>query len=79
MNKTRQKQIDKAISLLEEAKDLLDTAQTEEQEFFDNMSEKVQESEKGEKASEAANALQEAVDYCDQAIDGCNTAKGDEE
>jgi hypothetical protein len=79
MNKTRQKQIDKAIAFLEEAKALLDTAQSEEQEFYDNMSEKAQEGEKGEKASEAANALQEAADYCEHAIDSCNTAKGDEE
>jgi hypothetical protein len=42
MNATRRNTIQKAITLIEEAKDLLETARSDEQGYFDNMPESFQ-------------------------------------
>ena len=39
MNKGRRKEIEKAMSLIEEASELLSTARDEEQDYYDNMPE----------------------------------------
>ena len=72
MNAERRKEIEKArnmiglaFSQLEEARSLIDDLISEEQEYFDNMSESFQEGEKGEKATAAIDALQSAHDEID--------------
>lgn len=65
MNETRRKNIREAITLLQavvEAYDraytLIEDAASEEREYFDNMPENMQEGERGQRASEAADLLE---------------------
>lgn len=48
MNNTRRKELKKAIELLEEAINIIETVSDEEQEAFDNLPESIQQSERGE-------------------------------
>jgi hypothetical protein len=74
INAQRRKEIERARGLVEEAQAILETAQSEEQEFYDNTPENMQGGEKGERASAAADALQECVDACGDIVDKCNEA-----
>jgi hypothetical protein len=88
MNKTRRQAIASAVAKIEEAKDLLAVAAAiitgaseEEREYYDNMPEGLQGSEKGEIADaaatgleEAANALTELDDTLQEALDQCENA-----
>ena len=76
MNKWRRIMIDDAISYLEKAKEILETVLEEEQEYFDNMPEGLQSSEKGDKAQEAISNLDVSVDALDTVISDCESAKG---
>lgn len=69
MNKNRRKDINKAIDLLnaakaswEEAFGLIESAADEEQEYYDNMPESLQGSDKGQSAESAASMLTEVKD-----------------
>lgn len=55
MNKQDKKQLQEAINLLENAKSILQTLADAEQEKFDNLSEGLQQSEKGQKFEEDAS------------------------
>lgn len=55
------------LGLLESAHSDLESAQGEEQDKFDNMSEGLQQSENGQKLEENANDLEEAVNSLDEA------------
>ena len=61
MNKSRRKQIQEALSLIEKAYDLLTDAKDEEEEAFDNLPESLQESERG-------MTMQDNVDNLDTAV-----------
>lgn len=74
MNKARRKEIDKAVALIQEAKDILESTAEEEQEYYDNMPENMQSGEKGERAQSAAESLQEAVGNLDEAINNLETS-----
>lgn len=58
MNKQRRKQIEKATALMQEAFELLETVKDKEQEEFDNMSESLLSSEKGELMGEIIGWLE---------------------
>ena len=67
MNEERRKELSKAIKILESIKDQIEEAQNivsqaseEEREYYDNMPEGLQQSERGYRAEEAAGALEEA-------------------
>lgn len=69
MNNQRRKEIaaatafiEQADALLQEAAQILEQAQWEEQDYYDNMPESLQGGEKGDRAMEAADQLQAAVD-----------------
>lgn len=73
MNNNRRKDINKAIDLLtkiqadwQEALDLIGTAADEEQEYFDNMPESLQGSDKGQGAESAAGMLTEVKDAMEE-------------
>lgn len=74
MNKERRKAIEAITAKLDELKGEIETLQQEEQDYFDNMPESFQNDDKGERAQAAADALQEAIDQCDEAINSLNTA-----
>jgi Ran GTPase-activating protein (RanGAP) involved in mRNA processing and transport len=74
MNDARRKEIQRAVTLIEEAKDILEVAQTQEQDDFDNMSKDLQDGDEGLRAEEAVDALERAVTCCDDAISACADA-----
>jgi hypothetical protein len=49
----------------------------EEQDYYDNMPESLQESERGQIADEAIGFLQSAIDCFDDIIDNLSSASGD--
>lgn len=61
MNKQRRKVIQDAADLIAQAQELLNIAAEEEREFYDNMPESLQGSERGQRADEVANFLEEAA------------------
>lgn len=69
MNNDRRKDLDKAIDILtkirddfDKAKALIADAAEGEQEGFDNLTEGLQQAERGQRMEEVAGALQEAAD-----------------
>ena len=60
MNAKHLKVIDKAVALIVEARGLLEGARDDEQDYFDNMPEGIQNSDNGAKAQEAVSELEEA-------------------
>jgi hypothetical protein len=74
MNAKRRKEITKAQALIEEAKGILETCQSDEQEYYDNMPENMQSGEKGQNAENAAGALQSAVENLEEAVSNCDTS-----
>jgi hypothetical protein len=74
MNDARRKVIQRARSLIEEAKDILEVAVTQEQDDFDNMPEDLQSDETGQRAEDNIDALERAATCCDDAISACEDA-----
>lgn len=74
MNKDRRKRLDQARDLVEQAKAILEECQYEEQQYKDDMPDNMQNSEKGGKAQEAADSLQEAFDNCESIVDQSGTS-----
>jgi hypothetical protein len=77
MNDARRKEIHRAVALIDEAKGILETALAGEQNDFENMPEDLQGGEIGERAEDAADALERAVICCDDAIVACAEATQD--
>lgn len=61
MNKQRRKELNEIISKLENLRDDLECLQGEEQDYYDNMPENLQCSERGERAEEAVSSLEDAL------------------
>ena len=74
MNDARRKEIRRALALIEEAKGILEVAQTQEQDDFDKMSDDAQDGEEGLRAEEAVEALERAASCCDDTISACEEA-----
>jgi hypothetical protein len=75
VNDARRKEIAEAISTIENARAILEVAAQEEREEFDDLPEKVQESDKGTAMDSAASTLEESLDKCDELIRELNDAK----
>lgn len=69
MNDARRKVIGEAVAALNTALALIEQCAEEEREYYDNMPENMQNGEKGEAASNAAGALEEARDNTQNTID----------
>lgn len=78
MNKTRSKQLQKVIEKLALLKDQAEKIGEAEQAAFDDASEKVQESERGEKMEEAVRDIEEATNAIEEAMDALTRAQLDE-
>jgi hypothetical protein len=74
MNNDRRKQINKAVALMQEALSILETARDEEQEYYDNMPEGLQGSERGEAAEQAVSNLEDACSNLEDAISSAESA-----
>jgi hypothetical protein len=75
MNDARRKQIQRALTLIGEAKDILEVASSQEQDDFHNMPKDLQDDEVGQRAEEAVEALERAAVCCDDAIAACEEAR----
>ena len=62
MNDAQRKEIAKALSLLTDAVNIIETVKDAEQDALDNMPESFQQGEKGEQMSDGISALESAVD-----------------
>lgn len=74
MNKYRRKEICEIIKKLEKLKEEIEMVFYEEQDYYDNMPENLQGSERGEIAENAISELEEALDNIDNAIENLETA-----
>jgi hypothetical protein len=74
MNDQRRKRITELVVLLEGLKADIEFVQQEEQDYYDNMPENLQGSDKGQAAEAAADSLQEAADEVGNAIDNLNSS-----
>ena len=71
MNDARVEIIQRALNLIEQAKDILEVVVTQEQDDFDNMPEDLQSGEMGQRAQDTIDALERAATCCDDAISAC--------
>jgi hypothetical protein len=77
MNDAPREEIRRALTLIEEAKGILEMVLSQEQEDFDKMPEDVQNDDEGERAAEAIIALERAANCCNEAISACEEALQD--
>jgi exonuclease VII small subunit len=68
MNKTRRKNIEEILQALEDSMSELVTERDDEQEYFDNMPESFQGSERGEKSENAISSLTDLIDNMESGI-----------
>lgn len=68
MNKTRRQQLRKWLEDVENIKNELETICSDEQDYFDNMPENLQGSQRGSDSEEAIEQMEEAVSYIEDAI-----------
>ena len=74
MNDARRKEIERALTLIGEAKGILELVLSQEQDDLDNMPEDLQGDEAGQRAEEAVEALERAAMGCGDAITACKEA-----
>ena len=74
MNDTRRQEIQRALTLIGEAKGILELALFQEQEDLDNMPEDLQGDEAGQIAEDVVDALERAAMGCGNAITACKEA-----
>jgi hypothetical protein len=77
MNDARRKEIQRALTLIAEAKGILEVALTQEQDDYDNMPEDLRNDDEGERAEETVDALERAAMGCGDAITACKEAMQD--
>jgi hypothetical protein len=74
MNDARRKEIQRALTLIGEAKGILELALSQEQDDLDNMPEDLQGDEEGQIAEDVVDALERAAMDCGDAITACKGA-----
>lgn len=72
MNKLRRKQIEDINDTLAKLLEQLEVLRDEEQEAYDNMPESLQDSERGEKMSDALITMESAIDSITEATEYLN-------
>ena len=71
MNDARRKEIQRALTLIGQAKDILIVATTQEQDDYDNILGDLQGDEEGQIAEDVVDALERAAMACGDAITAC--------
>ena len=74
MNDARRKEIQRALTLIGEAKGILELALSQEQDDLDNMPEDLQGDEAGQRAEDVIDALEGAAMDTGDAITACKEA-----
>lgn len=78
MNKQRRKELAEVFVVLEGARDALESLKDEEQCYYDNMPESIQEGQRGEAADEAIDAMDDAITSLEDAVRSIGEAIGEE-
>lgn len=73
MNKDRRKEIVKIIQQLEDIRAEIENLETEEQDYYDNIPENLQMSERAENSQDALYNLSEAQSQLDDVIESLNS------
>lgn len=77
MNKQRRADLDKAVKLLDQVKEIVETAATDECDGFDSLPECFQtSSDRGQEMEQAADALDSALESLGEAADQISEATG---
>lgn len=76
MNKTRLKEVKRALGLLEEAQGILESAATDERGEYDDLSERAQESERGQARDAIASSLESALESVEAAAGELGNIEG---
>jgi ribosome recycling factor len=71
MNDARREEIRRVVTLIEEAKGILEGVLDQQQDDFDKMPKDVQNDEEGQRAEEVVDALEQVATCCDNAISAC--------
>ena len=71
MNDARREEIRRVVTLIEEAKGILEGVLDQQQDDFDKMPKDVKNDEEGQRAEEVVDALEQAATCCDNAISAC--------
>lgn len=74
MNKARREKIANVVKMLEEAHSITEEIAGEERDAFDNLSEGLQQSDKGQTMDQTATELEEAAQNISDALDALNNA-----
>ena len=75
MNKARRKQLEEVVSMVETAKEMLEEILDDEQDYYDNIPENLQGSERSEASETAISLIEDAIGDLDSAIDNINEAE----
>ena len=73
MNNPRRKELEKALELLGQAHDIIETCYEEESDAFDNLPESIQDSERGEKMSDNVDMLSDILSTLDDIASDMDT------
>jgi hypothetical protein len=65
MNKQRRAEIERAATLIDEAKGILEEARDEEQDYYDNLPDNFRDGERGDNAQSAISCLESACEALD--------------
>ena len=74
MNKDLRKELERANTLIKEAKEIVESSRDKERDKLDNMPEGLLQSDHGQQVVTAASALEDTVYDLDSAIENINTA-----
>jgi hypothetical protein len=71
MNDARREEIRRVLTLIKEAKGILEGVLDQQQDDFDKMPKDVQNDEEGQRTEEVVDALEQAATCCEDAISAC--------
>ncbi len=75
MNNTRRKQLSKAEKMLDEARAIIEDCRDEEQDYFDNIPENMQDGERAQISEAAIECMDTAIDSLEEVIDNVMNAQ----
>lgn len=75
MNNARRKQIKEAKSYIEKAKDILENVKYDEEYSFDNLSDGLQQTMRGEQMEENIDILDENIERLENIVDALDSIK----
>jgi hypothetical protein len=74
MNKQDRKELDEVIQVIQQAKEKLEFMKEAEENKWQNLTEALQQTEKGQRFEEIVDQISEAIDSLDSTVDSLNSA-----